>query len=112
MNEQKICGYPRCDEKFVGRGKRCHKCRNSVQRYGMTSPEREDLLTEQGRQCLLCSSTIGFNSGPRNNSSAVIDHCHATGDIRGILCHKCNSFLGYVETSSIDLDKVKQYLER
>jgi hypothetical protein len=37
-----------------------------------------------------------------------VDHCHKTGKIRGLLCTKCNTALGWFETNQ---EQVQDYLE-
>ena len=54
----------------------------------MTLPEFEEMFNAQGRSCAICG-TVDF--GPRGPQ---IDHCHATGAVRGILCVNCNNGLG------------------
>ncbi|MCA8263300.1 endonuclease VII domain-containing protein [Burkholderia multivorans] len=57
-------------------------------RYGMTPAQYDDLLKKQNGCCALCG---GLMERP------VIDHCHQTGKVRGILCHPCNIKLPAVE---------------
>jgi len=67
------------------------------------------MFNEQKGCCAICSkhqTTL--------KRSLAVDHCHATGKVRGLLCQKCNSLIGYGEdnveilTSSIrNLDKYK-----
>lgn len=41
----------------------------------------------------------------------VIDHCHATGNVRGLLCMACNSMLGYAKDNIQTLSSAIQYLK-
>lgn len=59
---------------------------NLRQRYGITSAQYEELLRRQDGMCATCS----------RESELVVDHCHVTKDVRGLLCGKCNSALGFV----------------
>ena len=40
-----------------------------------------------------------------------VDHNHTTGKIRGLLCHKCNSMLGYIKESPLTLQRAVAYLQ-
>lgn len=57
--------------------------------YGISLAERDALLASQGGVCGVCRS---------DNAEAKrdwhVDHCHATGNVRGVLCHHCNTLLG------------------
>ena len=46
------------------------------------------MLAAQGGRCAICQ-TIQPERG-----RWYVDHCHATGRIRGILCRVCNTGLG------------------
>ena len=55
--------------------------------YGLTAEEYENMVVQQDNKCVICDT----------DSKLVIDHCHTTGKVRGLLCHKCNVSIGYVE---------------
>lgn len=57
--------------------------------------------------CACCGATE-----PGNKFGWVVDHCHTTGDVRGVLCHHCNLALGNVKDSVDHLRKLISYLER
>lgn len=52
---------------------------------------RKTLLAEQGGRCLLCGEMI--------EGDDVLDHCHKTGNVRGVLHRGCNAELGHIENN-------------
>lgn len=52
---------------------------------------REDTLRNQQGRCVLCCEQV--------TDDAVLDHCHKTGHIRGVLHRGCNSMLGVIENN-------------
>lgn len=53
---------------------------------GVSDAEYAERLALQGGKCALCDAT------PKSRRLHV-DHDHATGVVRGLLCHKCNRAL-------------------
>lgn len=66
------------------------RARKLESRYGISVERYDALLALQGDRCALCRSD---DPGGRWESFHV-DHCHETGRVRGLLCHKCNVALG------------------
>jgi hypothetical protein len=59
--------------------------------YGLSQADFDALLDRQGGVCAICKK-VGWNGkGP------YVDHDHATGKVRGLLCMKCNGALGMIE---------------
>lgn len=101
---KRICKHVRCRQEFTIMNTVQVYCRTccpsdivgSYQRlklYGMSHPEFETMLRSQNNCCALCDEALKM-SGP---TGLNIDHCHVTGKIRGIVCHKCNMMLGFVD---------------
>jgi hypothetical protein len=42
----------------------------------------------------------------------AVDHCHKSGQIRGLLCNACNKGLGLFKDSPIILEKAIKYLNQ
>lgn len=55
----------------------------------LTSKDKAKLFYSAGK-CKICSGKSGSNR-------LVTDHCHTTGVVRGVLCERCNSWLGVIE---------------
>ena len=78
--------------------------------YGMTLAEYNALLREQGGVCALCRKAApGTNS---RNDKLVVDHCHTTGAVRGLLCHTCNRALGLLKDDAVLLRRAITYLAK
>lgn len=63
------------------------------------------MLAAQGGGCAVCGST------PKTRR-LHIDHDHATGRIRGLLCMQCNRFLAAYHATPAKLRAAADYLER
>lgn len=58
--------------------------------YGISQAEYEELLEEQEHSCAICK-----RHASEFTKNLSVDHDHKTLEIRGLLCHFCNSrFLG------------------
>ena len=56
------------------------------------------LKTKQNGNCAVCKKPISLlDMG--NNSDYVVDHCHETGVIRGVLHRSCNAALGKLDNA-------------
>lgn len=75
--------------------------------YGITPEEYEEMLAKQGGLCAVCR---GEPYGRGNKLH--VDHDHATGRVRGLLCHGCNASLGLMKESPERLRSAAVYLER
>lgn len=73
--------------------------------YGISLEQYRAMLTSQKGVCSICG---GVNP---NGYRLCIDHCHATGKIRGLLCSLCNTALGYLKDSPLLFRKAADYLE-
>jgi hypothetical protein len=85
-----------------------HKTRQAaLKKYGLTMEAYAELMSAQGGVCGICGG-----DDPGFPGSMPIDHCHATGKIRGLLCHRCNHGLGQFKDSVERLRAAIAYLER
>jgi hypothetical protein len=80
--------------------------RNYLRRkYNLTEAQVDALKEAQGDNCAICGRE---KPNARWRRELVIDHCHTTGAVRGLLCNRCNTHLGWYEEH---LDKIKGYLD-
>lgn len=67
------------------------------------------LLAIQGEKCAICETADpGWKKHDRNYF--VVDHCHATGRLRGLLCVRCNLGLGMLGDTYETLKRATDYL--
>ncbi len=62
--------------------------------YQFTVKEYEVLLQRSNGVCEICGSPETIKSRTGTLRPLSIDHCHKTGKIRGLLCHRCNVAIG------------------
>ncbi len=99
-------------------GMKAHRDRNPGRRreylikclYGMTHSDFERMFDAQGRACAICRMTNPETPNGKRQQWNV-DHCHATGAIRGILCSKCNWGLGMFNEDSTVMQRAIHYLQ-
>lgn len=74
-------------------------------KYKLSMEQVEALFDKQGQCCAVCKST---ERGPVRNWP--IDHDHATGEVRGILCQSCNIVLHAGRDTEEFLQKLIEYV--
>ena len=105
--QQNLCIW--CGQPALVDDQRCNNCRRKnlndryQKKYGITLDIAERLLKEQDCKCLLCMKQL-------TERTFVVDHCHRTGDVRGLLCKTCNSQLGHYER--METLGAKEYVNR
>ena len=87
-----------------------HRQSNLKQRYGITSEEYESILAQQNFTCAICEVEISHALEYKTDRSVAVDHNHDTGEVRGILCSKCNLVLGHARENTEILYKSIVYL--
>jgi hypothetical protein len=70
--------------------------------YGISPADYDALLAAQGGVCAIC--------GKRSKKTLCVDHCHATGTIRGLLCGKCNTGFGCYDDDQAAMIAALAYL--
>jgi hypothetical protein len=70
------------------------------------------MIAKQGGVCAICGKpeTSVHQSGAVRR--LAIDHNHETGQVRGLLCMDCNTFLGRTGDNIATLKKAIQYLKK
>lgn len=100
----KSCGTPMNADEITSARKKdgypnglCEDCRkkwkrrqNLKRRYNITPEEYDQLFVYQGKKCQICNDDL-------TDKRAVVDHCHDTGTVRGILCYPCNTAIGFLK---------------
>lgn len=79
-------------------------------KYGLTKEQYEELLEKQGGICAICRQPETRTTKAGVTMLLHVDHCHNSGKIRGLLCHRCNSALGLFMESSEILSSAVNYL--
>lgn len=72
--------------------------------YGMTLEQYDELLRQQNNVCAVCKKT-----NP-NGKDLAVDHDHGSGQIRGLLCDRCNRGLGFFDEDPVILHEARGYL--
>jgi hypothetical protein len=86
--------------------------RGKGKRYTLKAKQHEEwvetrsvLLKNQDSKCAICKIALG------TQKRANLDHCHKTGQIRGVLCTQCNHALGLLNDSVETFKSAIKYLE-
>jgi hypothetical protein len=63
-------------------------------KYRITEEEFRARLAACENKCEICSKEFGDIFNAPSCDKPCVDHCHATGEVRGLLCSACNASLG------------------
>ena len=75
-------------------------------KYGITLEDYNRMLEDQGGTCMTCPST----PESQRHGRLHVDHNHDTGEVRGLLCHNCNTALGLLNEDISTLSALITYL--
>jgi hypothetical protein len=90
-------------EELRARGREWRRKKDFREVYRMTLEDYDVMLAQQDGACAICRR--------KPKERLVVDHCHATGQVRGLLCAKCNSGLGFYQDNPDRLLAATAYLE-
>ena len=92
-------------ERIRARERRWNRERGRFFRQGLTRSEYDAMLATQGGVCAICGRECDVVG------SLSVDHCHKSGVVRGLLCKRCNSGLGFFRENGTLLLKAAAYLD-
>ena len=107
-NEYALRWYYRNREKVLKRSK-VYAVKSN---YGLSEKDVAGLMKQQGGRCAVCQSVFkiqNLHSGSKMRDFHI-DHEHSTGKVRGLLCVRCNQFVGHVENRGELLERIQEYL--
>lgn len=118
----KIKNCRRCSNEFQPLAPSHHYCGDECAEYGrvsayylrnykLTKDQVDKLSEECGHKCNICGEQGWVMDPTRHKANLVVDHCHGTGKVRGLLCHNCNRALGLMKDSPELLRKAAEYLQ-
>lgn len=87
-------------------------------KYGISLDGYRTLLEVQNGVCAICKQSPAERNlsepkrGRQTVPRLVVDHCHATGRIRGLLCIPCNRGIGFLNDDPALLLAAIDFLER
>ena len=79
--------------------------------YGITLDDYNELAIKQHNVCAICKQAetiLDYRTNQLRN--LAVDHCHATGKVRGLLCNSCNNMLGRSNDDITILANAIEYL--
>lgn len=81
--------------------------------YGMTVEQYDAMVEAQGGACAICMEVPSAkpSSDPRT-LRLYVDHHHGTGAVRGLLCARCNTGIGFLGDSAENAERAAEYLRR
>jgi len=79
-----------------------------LREYGLGAGDYERILESQGGGCAICGALEPGGTYQR----LVVDHDHATGRVRGLLCGACNTGLGNFRDDRRLLRSAISYLDK
>jgi hypothetical protein len=77
--------------------------------YGIECGWYQTTFEAQCGKCAICGRN---NSGRSNSKRFCVDHNHITGEVRGLLCHPCNSGIGKLKDDISLLQSAIHYLQQ
>lgn len=78
--------------------------RSRARKYGLTKEELESLIESANGVCEICKRVP--------DRWLVVDHCHNTEIVRGMLCERCNQALGLLADNTEYMYSAIEYITK
>lgn len=75
--------------------------------FGIDLKEYNEMLLKQNNSCAICQK----QHADKAKRTLAVDHCHKTGEVRGLLCTNCNLALGNFKDNTELMQKAINYLK-
>lgn len=79
-----------------------HKAKVIASRLKINESEVQAILDASNSLCAIC----------HRKTKLVVDHCHSSNKVRGLLCNSCNKGLGFFEDNVERLSSAIKYIEQ
>lgn len=89
--------WRKASRKYTTEDKRRNK---TLRQYGLTEEDYNRMYDEQEGKCGICGKS----------TTLVVDHNHDTGEVRRLLCNKCNVGLGCFNDNLLLLQRTVDYI--
>lgn len=109
VNARRRRGMYNWRKKHPEKAKALQKKQSEARRFkkhGITKAIYEQMLVEQKHLCKACQEPFSEFDQP------VIDHCHASGRVRGVIHANCNVALGMIRDNPTKARNLANYLEQ
>jgi len=93
-------------EEFPEKAKKQVRSSKLKIKYGIDLKQFDDMKSAQNNKCAICNSEF------IDPKYTCVDHNHATGTVREILCGHCNTMLGLAKENTKTLKSAIMYLNK
>ena len=76
----------------------------NLKKYGLTIASYDELLQRQNGVCFICQQP------PKKDKNLHVDHNHKTGNVRGLLCFRCNFGLSFFGEDEGNITRLYDYI--
>lgn len=80
--------------------------------YNLDADVYLKMIIDQDNKCFICNKTETHSTKLGDIRPLNVDHDHATGKVRALLCTNCNAALGNVNDNIEILEKCISYLKQ
>lgn len=92
--------------------------RQKASKFGLSIEKYRQMFIDQNDLCAICSQPETRIFKPRDKTKEMkvmklcVDHNHATGKVRKLLCHDCNTMIGKAKEDIQILESAINYLKK
>ena len=88
-----------------------HRLRRVERKYNLPREKYLQMIVDQQNLCAICHQPeTWLTYRDKTVRPLCVDHCHKTGNVRELLCVKCNALLGHAQDNPEILKSAIEYL--